>query len=112
MTEALYLKDDDLLDFSAMVLSSRDGKVILDRTAFFPTSGGVMHDKGTIECEEGKFDVTEVQKNGEDIIHLLDQGKNLKPETIVHGTIDRERRHLLSRMHTAAHVLSAFFIDR
>jgi alanyl-tRNA synthetase len=52
MTERLYYNDSFLREFDAQVLScEQDGelwKVILDRTAFYPTSGGQPHDLGTL----------------------------------------------------------------
>ena len=52
MTERLYYHDSFLYDFDARVLESllRDGRhaLVLDRTAFYPTSGGQVHDLGML----------------------------------------------------------------
>ena len=50
MTERLYYRDATLRSFSAHVAGVDDGgrKVYLDRTAFYPTSGGQPHDLGTL----------------------------------------------------------------
>ena len=50
MTERLYYSDSYLRDFRARVLEAApDGlRVYLDRTAFYPTSGGQPFDIGTL----------------------------------------------------------------
>ena len=48
MTHRLYYTDSYLRDFDAAVVDRADGgrRVYLDRTAFYPTSGGQPHDTG------------------------------------------------------------------
>ncbi|HXB22469.1 MAG TPA: alanine--tRNA ligase-related protein, partial [Candidatus Solibacter sp.] len=65
MTERLYYHDSFLHAFEARVLESleHDGKpaVVLDRTAFYPTSGGQVHDTGVLILEdETKIPVLDV----------------------------------------------------
>ena len=50
MTERLYYTDSYIRDFDATVLESSDGgkRVYLDRTAFYPTSGGQPFDLATL----------------------------------------------------------------
>ena len=52
MTKKLFLENNQLREFDAEILSVAPYKnkfaVILDKTAFYPTSGGQMHDTGTI----------------------------------------------------------------
>ncbi|MDQ1396252.1 MAG: misacylated tRNA(Ala) deacylase [Acidimicrobiaceae bacterium] len=50
VTEALYLRDAYLREFTAEVTDVADGAVALDRTAFYPTGGGQPHDTGPLEA--------------------------------------------------------------
>ena len=67
MTDRLYYHDSFLYDFQAEVREVTDGPrpaLILDRTAFYPTSGGQIHDTGWIAPVDAansdhKFRVTE-----------------------------------------------------
>jgi misacylated tRNA(Ala) deacylase len=103
-TELLYLRDAFLRDFDGTVLAvdPDQRRVVLDRTAFYPTGGGQPHDTGTLAGAP----VIDVAKAGEDVWHALGDGASLPAvgET-VHGEIDWDRRHALMRTHTALHVL-------
>ncbi len=98
-TTILYYDNYDLLEFEGKVLYSKDGKVVLDRTAFYPTSGGQLHDIGKL----GGVEVVNVYKQGKHIIHEI-KG-SLKEGAVVKGEIDAERRIQLSQHHSATHVL-------
>ena len=69
VTERLYYDDSFLREFDAQVLScEQDGerwKVILDRTAFYPTSGGQPHDLGML----GGVPVVEMADVEEKVVH-------------------------------------------
>jgi misacylated tRNA(Ala) deacylase len=102
-TELLYLTDAYLTEFDATIAASEDDRVVLDRTAFYPTGGGQPHDTGRLLWEGGAATVVEVRKDGE-VWHRLEGG--LPPAgAAVHGVVDWERRHALMRTHTALHVL-------
>lgn len=106
-TTALYFEHYDLVDFKATVLKiihdTEEGnyKVILDRTSFYPTSGGQLHDIGTIN----KCKVIDVFKQGSVIIHVLDE-IDFKEKQTIHGRIDIDRRIQLAQHHTGTHVLN------
>jgi alanyl-tRNA synthetase len=117
MTERLYYHDSFLYDFDAEVRSVIDSPrpaLILDRTAFYPTSGGQIHDTGSLASEnsDAKFRVTEVaDSEGGHIVHYLEAPlKDIQIGTRVHGTIDPARRRDHMQQHSAQHVLSAAFI--
>ena len=101
-TRALYFEDYKLTEFSAKVLYSKEQYVILDQTAFYPTSGGQLHDKGTLNGQE----VVEVKKQGKHIIHILKEN-NVEKGQEVQGRIDRQRRMQLAKHHTATHIINA-----
>ena len=120
MTERLYYADAYLEEFDATivaVVSGPDGRTaaILDRTAFYPTSGGQPFDTGTLERIDqadspGAVRVVDVV-DGTDgaILHVFDG--TLTPGQ-VRGRIDWERRFEHMQQHTGQHVLSAAFERR
>jgi alanyl-tRNA synthetase len=121
MTDRLYYQDSFLYDFDAEVLDVADNPrpaLILDRTAFYPTSGGQVFDTGWITSNsDAKFRVTKVadMEDGK-VVHYLEaplhdsQKELLKPRTRVHGQIDVARRRDHMQQHSGQHVLSAAFI--
>ncbi|MGA8501762.1 MAG: alanine--tRNA ligase-related protein, partial [Candidatus Sulfotelmatobacter sp.] len=120
MTERLYYQDSFLYNFDAEVRSVVETPrpaLILDRTAFYPTSGGQIHDTGTIVFSDAKFRVTEVADTEDrHIVHYLDAPlkdallKDLQPGTHVRGEIDAARRRDHMQQHSAQHVLSSAFV--
>ncbi len=101
-TEILYYKDFALVEFEAVVLKVINDKVILDKTAFYPTSGGQLHDLGTLD----KYKVIDVYKQGSHVIHVLDKKPNFKKGQIVKGKIDFSRRLQLAQHHTSTHIIN------
>ena len=116
MTKRLYYEDSFLYDFDAEVrevLETPRPGIILDRTAFYPTSGGQVFDTGWLTSEaNAKLRVTEVT-DAEDgrVIHYLEATRDdLKPGTRVHGQVDAARRRDHMQQHSGQHVLSAAFV--
>jgi alanyl-tRNA synthetase len=108
MTERLYYKDPYCASFDAVVarafMHAGRPAVALDRTAFYPTSGGQPSDTGTL----GRARVLEVIDADEgSITHVLDAPLN--EGTPVAGAIDWTRRFDHMQQHTGQHVLSAAF---
>ena len=103
MTQRLYYTDPYLTAFSATVTrASDDGlRVYLDRTAFYPTSGGQPHDTGTL----GGVAVVDVVDEDGRIAHLLATPLSAGPS--VEGRVDWPRRFDHMQQHTAQHLLSA-----
>ena len=65
MDELLYLADSYLKEFEATIVEVKDGKfIILDKTAFYPVSGGQAHDEGIIkrELDGEEFKVVDPQR--------------------------------------------------
>lgn len=115
MTDHLYYRDSFLYDFDAEVAeipASDRPSLILDRTAFYPTSGGQIHDTGVISAEKGSHKVTEVGETEDGrIVHYLEAPpKDLAPGSRIHGQIDRSRRRDHMQQHSGQHVLSAAFV--
>jgi alanyl-tRNA synthetase len=108
MTERLYYHDSSLVEFDAAVVDIVDAPgggrgVVLDRTAFYPTSGGQPHDTGTL----GGVRVLDViDRDDGTILHLVDRPVAAGP---VHGSIDAARRLDHVQQHSGQHLLSAAF---
>ncbi len=119
MTERLYYTDAYLRVFTARVVAiepagewgARPG-VILDRTAFYPTSGGQPHDTGTL----GGAPVLDVVEVNGSIVHIV-AGRDevppasspIVPGAAVEGTADWASRFDHMQQHSGQHVLSAIF---
>jgi alanyl-tRNA synthetase len=103
MTERLYYQDPYLQEFEAIVVESGE-RVCLDRTAFYPTSGGQPFDLGTL----GGATVREVIDEEDRVVHLLDRPI---AEGRVEGRIDWGRRFDHMQQHTGQHLLSAVLED-
>lgn len=100
-TELLFYEDPRKLTFTARVLGTRKGQVILDRTGFYPEGGGQEADHGVL----GTFPVTDVQLAGGVVLHRV-KGKGLRKGQRVEGQVDEKRRLRLMRHHTATHIVN------
>jgi misacylated tRNA(Ala) deacylase len=107
MTDLLYLNDSYIKEFEAKIIKVDGNKVILDKTAFYPESGGQPSDFGQLirKSDNTEYYVSDVKKENNEIVHFSTEG--LKDGDEVTGIIDWERRYKLMKMHTAAHILSA-----
>ena len=122
LTQRLYYGDSFLTSFDAVVtdirLVSRTGgealwQVALDRSAFYPTSGGQPFDKGILTATSRNGAVLEISidevaedEQGE-VWHYT--AKPLVAGTQVHAAIDWERRLDHMQQHSGQHLLSALF---
>jgi alanyl-tRNA synthetase len=106
MTDRLYYRDSYLTRFQARVVDTNPERtrVYLDRTAFYPTSGGQPFDTGTL----GGVTVTDVIDEGERIAHVTAAPVE---DDEVECAIDEARRFDHMRQHTGQHLLSAVFIE-
>jgi misacylated tRNA(Ala) deacylase len=105
MTDRLYQRDSYLESFEARVAAVRPEGIVLDRTTFFPTGGGVLGDEGALTGPGGETYRVVETLDGEDVVHRLDRG-GLAVGNPVTGRLDWSRRYLLMRYHTATHVLT------
>lgn len=109
MTEELFREDSYLRDCEATVTAATPGKVILNRTVFYPTGGGQPADYGVLVLPDGsELAIVNTVKDQAGITHLCDEGTALPaPGTKVTARIDWDRRYLHMRMHTCLHLLCA-----
>lgn len=107
-TERLYFEDAFLQEFTARIIGreTREGLpvVILDRTAFYPESGGQPYDLGTMN----EVKVIRVEEENGLIIHYLE--KQIEGDE-VRGKIDWQRRFDHMQQHTGQHILSQAFYE-
>lgn len=106
MTEALYLKDGYLRECESTVTIANDKTVILDKTVFYPESGGQPGDKGVIVRGSEEFKVVFIKKTSQGISIEVDKPGLMKGDS-VKCAVDWNNRYVLMRNHTAAHLLSA-----
>lgn len=110
----LYFDDPALAEFEAVVVAraSHEGRpsLILDRTAFYPESGGQMADRGTL-CGRAVIDV-QIDDEGR-VHHVVDESAGELPEIgqRVSGAIDRVRRRVHRALHTGQHILSRALVE-
>ncbi len=101
-TKQLFYDNYKLTEFDGKVLKVNGKYVVLDKTVFYPTSGGQLHDVGTLN----KIRVLDVIKQGKVIVHVVEK-EGLKENEKVHGVIDKERRLQLAKHHTSTHIVNA-----
>jgi alanyl-tRNA synthetase len=99
-------------EVSAVIQGERPA-VVLDQTAFYPTSGGQVFDTGWLvpsgtEHKLRVFEVADMEDGN--IAHYLEDAADLAPGTRVQGVIDADRRRDHMQQHSGQHVLSAAFV--
>jgi alanyl-tRNA synthetase len=108
MTTRIYFTDALVQEFDATVVSCTPAgdrfDVVLDRTAFYPESGGQPFDIGGL----GAARVLDVQDDDAGIIHHTTDAPMIAG-AVVHGRIDWARRLDHMQQHTGQHILSAAF---
>jgi alanyl-tRNA synthetase len=108
VTVRLYQEDPYLLDFDGRVLARREREgrpaVVLDRTAFYPESGGQPWDTGTLDG----VPVLAAIEHGEEVLHVL--AAPLAADA-VHGRVDGDRRRDHRQQHHGQHLLSRAFVE-
>ncbi|MFL6496884.1 MAG: alanine--tRNA ligase [Nitrososphaera sp.] len=104
-TKLLYYQDESIRHFQAKVLKVIGGKyIILDQTAFYPRGGGQEPDTGEIEG----IKVIEVTKQADVVVHSVEGGGRMPTEEqIVQAVVNGRRRDLITKHHTATHVLNS-----
>ncbi|MFH0748594.1 MAG: alanine--tRNA ligase [Candidatus Bathyarchaeota archaeon] len=104
-TFALYYDSPYVRTFEAKVLKVIDGKyVVLDKTYFYPESGGQDADQGYLKEESRQIRVVDVFKIGNVVVHVVD-GVAPTEEKVVIGEVDWDRRISLMRHHTSTHIV-------
>jgi len=109
--DALYMHDSYLREFEATVVSVNGTHVVLDKTVFYAQGGGQPFDTGVLVKDGQEFPVVSVRKMEGSIVHEVSQPGLMQGDKVV-GKINWERRSMLMRMHTAAHLLCSIFHNK
>lgn len=81
-------------------------QIVLNRTPFYAESGGQVGDTGILEADGKKIFITDTQKENNLIIHYADAlPENI--EATFHAQIDVGRRSIITKNHSATHLLHA-----
>ncbi len=128
-TQRLYYDDPYSLEFRARILKAAPAgggplwKVVLDRSAFYPESGGQPADHGSLEAEDGTageratWKVVDVQEDGAGVVHVVEApgtSPDHPPLAVgqqVHVHVDRARRFDHMQQHAGQHILSAAMVN-
>ena len=102
-TERIYYVDSYARSFRARVVTSEPGRVCLDRTAFYPTSGGQPFDTGSL----GGIEVSDVVDDGDVVWHIVDHEVAGEVDCLVNWP----RRFDHMQQHTGQHLLSAVAME-
>jgi alanyl-tRNA synthetase len=113
MTDRLYYTDARLDRFTAVVREITDDgrRIVLDRTAFYPTSGGQPHDIGTLIGTLSGSAVVDVIDDDARIVHCLADPIGVAVGSMLVGQVDMTRRVDHMQQHTGQHLLSALLSD-
>lgn len=102
-TKILYYDKPEIFQFNAKILKIfEDGNIVLNQTAFYPTSGGQLYDSGKI----GGVEVVDVNKYGDVVVHKVKSAGRLKEGDSVSCEVDKERRQILKQHHTGNHIIN------
>lgn len=102
-TTPLFFEDYTKMKFTATVVKIFEKHVVLDKTQFYATSGGQLHDTGTINNQE----VVDVFKQGGVVVHKLKDVPTFKEGDTVDGDVNWDRRLQLAQHHTSTHIIGA-----
>jgi alanyl-tRNA synthetase len=102
-TRLLYYQDISIREFTSKVIRVVDKKyIILDQTAFYPRGGGQEPDSGEIKG----INVVDVIKQADVVVHKMQNTGSFVEGETVHGIVNDRRRNLITKHHTATHVLN------
>ena len=102
-TRLLYYEDSSIREFYAQIIKIKENYVILDQTSFYPRGGGQEPDKGNI----GDVKVLEVIKQGDIVLHRVENLSSLSEGLRIKCRLDDVRRDSITKHHTATHILNS-----
>jgi misacylated tRNA(Ala) deacylase len=113
MTERIYSTDQyaSTMDAHVVDVDPDDGRVLLDRTVFYPGGGGQPPDTGELVLGDDRLAVVRVAADDRGVWHWV-EGALPPTGTRLRGEVDWDRRYRLMRTHTAMHALCGVVWNR
>ena len=113
MTHRIYSTAAYAKGMDAVVVETdaADGRLLLDRTVFYPGGGGQPHDTGYLWIGDDRLDVVRVTSDADGVWHWVEGGLPAR-RTALRGELDWERRYRLMQTHTAMHALCGVVWER
>lgn len=95
----------ETLTVESRVTESLPGRVLLDRSPFYPGGGGQLADRGTLRWADGEGRVVGFELVDGRLWHLIDSPT--VPSGVIEAVVDADFRRIMRQLHTATHVLNA-----
>jgi misacylated tRNA(Ala) deacylase len=105
-TRPFYHEHPETLAVETHVIDAHPGRVLLERSPFFPGGGGQLPDRGVLRWSGGEVTVMGFEAVGDATWHLL--SGHVEMTGSVEALVDPTFRHLMAELHTDTHVLNAF----
>ena len=114
MTQKLFWEHPYQKEFTATISDITEKGVLLDKTLFYPASGGQAGDKGILSFAGKKYEVKKVSDTEKGILHELNgykkESSHIGQE--ISGIIDWSRRYNLMKSHTLQHLISSIILAK
>lgn len=98
-------KGYETTNIEAKVIFAEKNKIVLNVTPFYVESGGQISDTGKIIIDNEEYEVTDVKKSGDAIIHICNKDFGDVSGKSVILVVDEQRRKRIMRNHSATHLL-------
>lgn len=92
-------------EIDSKILFVEENKIIVEETPFYVESGGQVSDTGYIEIEGEQFNVVDLVKVGDSVIHICDRPITYSIGQVAHLAINENLRRDTMRNHSATHLL-------
>jgi misacylated tRNA(Ala) deacylase len=112
VTEKVYLADSYAKELEARVVRVSGNRIVLDRTIFYPGGGGQPMDTGSLITGGKELKVIGVEKEGDDIVHVVEGDATVSDGDTVKCKIDWDTRYACMRYHSALHLLDGVIETR
>lgn len=106
MTDKIYSTAayERTMDATVVDTDGDDGRILLDRTVFYPGGGGQPHDVGELWMGDDRLVVHRVTADRNGVWHWV-EGSLPSVGTSLRGELDWDRRYRIMRTHTAMHAM-------
>jgi len=113
MTDRIYSTDAYAREMEATVvgIDADDGRILLDRTVFYPGGGGQPPDAGSLWIGDDALVVSRVTQDASGVWHWVEGGLPGEGQSL-RGVVDWDLRYTLMRTHTAMHALCGVIWNR